>query len=273
MSQWDCFLQNLGEWHGSFTTLTPQGEIVKDTPSILSLQSSTTEKQVNLCLKRFPPQEQANELNLSYTSLSPKVLFFTNGCFSQGSLFWSPLSQSGAELGLIAGDRRLRLIQLFNPSGELDSLVLIREKRAGSQAPASPGLSLEQLLGTWQGQATTIYPDLRQPVVEESKLVLSYTNNQLTQQLSTTAHSITSTATVKGQVIDFTSLSHPVRVLLLPGGASATFPHKTVPKSPFFLEVGWLVTPKLRYRLMRNYDSQGNWSSLTLIVAEKQENY
>ncbi|NJM69861.1 MAG: DUF3598 family protein [Scytonema sp. RU_4_4] len=29
-SQWDCVLQNLGEWQGSFTHVSPQGELVED---------------------------------------------------------------------------------------------------------------------------------------------------------------------------------------------------------------------------------------------------
>jgi hypothetical protein len=38
MSQWDCVLQNLGEWQGSFTQISPAGEVLKDTPSLISLQ-------------------------------------------------------------------------------------------------------------------------------------------------------------------------------------------------------------------------------------------
>ncbi|NES91376.1 DUF3598 family protein, partial [Okeania sp. SIO2B9] len=34
-TQWENFLQNLGEWHGSFTKISAQGDIVEDTPSIL----------------------------------------------------------------------------------------------------------------------------------------------------------------------------------------------------------------------------------------------
>jgi hypothetical protein len=36
-SQWECVLQNLGEWQGSFTRLLPTGEEIEDTPSLISL--------------------------------------------------------------------------------------------------------------------------------------------------------------------------------------------------------------------------------------------
>ncbi|NMG18657.1 DUF3598 family protein [Brasilonema bromeliae] len=28
-SQWDCVLQKLGEWHGSFTRVSPQGKLME----------------------------------------------------------------------------------------------------------------------------------------------------------------------------------------------------------------------------------------------------
>ncbi len=36
-SQWQCLLENIGEWHGSFTRLSPQGELLEDTPTMVSL--------------------------------------------------------------------------------------------------------------------------------------------------------------------------------------------------------------------------------------------
>ena len=35
-SQWQNFLQNLGEWRGSFTGISPSGAVLKDTPSLQS---------------------------------------------------------------------------------------------------------------------------------------------------------------------------------------------------------------------------------------------
>jgi hypothetical protein len=37
-SQWERLLQNLGVWKGSFSRFSPQGELVNDTPSVVSLE-------------------------------------------------------------------------------------------------------------------------------------------------------------------------------------------------------------------------------------------
>ncbi len=36
-TQWQNFLQNLGEWHGSFATLAPDGSVLESTPSFLMI--------------------------------------------------------------------------------------------------------------------------------------------------------------------------------------------------------------------------------------------
>lgn len=55
VSQWENFLQNLGEWHGSFTQISPRGEVLQDTPSIISLEGLNDNKTVRLKLRRFSP--------------------------------------------------------------------------------------------------------------------------------------------------------------------------------------------------------------------------
>ena len=37
-NNWQNFLQNLGEWRGSFTQVSLTGEILDSTPSILTLE-------------------------------------------------------------------------------------------------------------------------------------------------------------------------------------------------------------------------------------------
>lgn len=36
-SQWDCLLENLGEWQGSFTHFAPDGIALKEIPSVVIL--------------------------------------------------------------------------------------------------------------------------------------------------------------------------------------------------------------------------------------------
>jgi hypothetical protein len=67
-SQWDCVLQNLGEWQGSFTHFSPQGELVQDIPSILSLEGVNQNQAIHLVLKRFYPTQPGS------SELQPKEL-------------------------------------------------------------------------------------------------------------------------------------------------------------------------------------------------------
>ena len=53
-TQWKNFMQNLGEWHGSFTKISDKLAILQDIPSILILESLDDQnKQVRLTLRRF----------------------------------------------------------------------------------------------------------------------------------------------------------------------------------------------------------------------------
>ena len=74
---------------------------------------------------------------------------------------------------------------------------------------------------------------------------------------------------MSGDHILFTAGSQPVQVLLLPNGASSTCPISITPRHPLFLEVGWLISPTHRQRLIRQYSAQGTWVSLTLVNETK----
>lgn len=276
-SQWDCLLQNSGVWVGSFTQFSPQGTQLNDTPTVVSLTPSGDRRSMRQVVRRLtqPPQD----LVLEYSTLARGVLFLENGAFSQGAIQYGPFSEFGAELGLIEtypdgtlGDRRLRMAQLFNKASELAQITLIREHREGTTPPQSPPLTVEALLGEWHGTATTVYPDWREPTTLTSTLRLHRDGpDRLTQHLTfgPNGRSLTSTATINGPSLIFDQGTPPVQVLLLPDGASATTPRQIVSRQPFFLELGWLLQPDLRQRLIRAYDSSGEWSSLTLVTERK----
>jgi hypothetical protein len=268
-SQWESLLENLGEWEGSFTRLSPAGEIQEDTPTVVSLVSLNHHQTIRQTIRRLtqPPQETV----LEYSSLGRGVLFFENGAFSQGSLQYTPAGDFGAELGLIAGDRRLRLVQLYD-RGTLQQLTLIRERRIG-KPDQQPGveLTLSELVGIWEGEATTLYPDWRQPDCYSTRLSLQQLDpNQLRQERMVAGHGmVASTASIHGNQLKFEQGTQPVQVLLLPGGASATGPTQIQSGKPYFLEVGWLIQPNLRQRLIRSYDAKGAWVSLTLVTEHR----
>ncbi|MGL4503130.1 MAG: DUF3598 family protein [Planktothrix sp.] len=273
-SQWQNFLKNLGEWQGSFTQLSPLGEIVNDISSYLTLESLNENQKVRLTLKRFYPNSDpaVQEFVREYESLGRDILFFENGAFSQGTIQLSPISKSGAEFGFIYENRRLRLVEIFNTDGDLENLTLIREKRQDTDAVESPPLTLEALLGEWQGQAVTVYPDLRSSHIYSTRMRLYLENDQLVQNLSFGSPEIklSSKAIIKGSILHFDQGKQPVKVILLPGGASATIPEKVELRKPLFFEAGWLIKPNLRQRLIRQYNQQGEWASLTWVTEYKQ---
>ena len=267
-SQWEGLLKNIGEWQGSFTRLSPQGELLEDTKSIVSLEGLNNNQTIRQIVRLGE-----NEKVLEYSSLGKGILFFENGAFSQGSIQLAPFSEFGAEFGLIHENRRLRLVQLFDKNGQLDKLTLIREHLAGTEPAQRPSLTVNDLLGEWLGEAVTIYPDLRNPSTYRVKMQLQLDNpEQITQSLTFGDRTITSTATIKGSIIHFNqNPQNQVQVLLLPEGASATSPLKLPNRQPLFLEIGWLLQPNLRQRLIRSYNDKGEWTSLTLVTEKKTQ--
>jgi len=262
-SQWDCFLQNLGEWQGSFTQLSQRGEVLNDTPSFLSLEGLDNNQKVRLTLRR----DGKPEVVLEYETIGGGLKFCENGSFSQGAIQFAPYTQFGAELALLHGDRRLRLVQLFNKESQFEQLTLIRERRVGTDAPERLPLTIEDLIGEWRGEAVTIYPDWRSPDAYQTSLKLQHQgSDRLVQELSIGGEKVlTSTATIQGSVLSFDG----VQVLLLPDGASSTCPVQIRSGQPLFLEVGWLLQPDLRQRLIRRYSDKGEWVSLTLVTERK----
>ncbi|MHC5672034.1 DUF3598 family protein [Nostoc sp.] len=280
-SQWECFLQNLGVWQGSFTNFSPQGTLLKDTPSCLSLEGLNNNQTVRLTLSR-----SGQDMIREFSSVGGGLLFFENGSFSEGLIQLGPFSEFGGELALVHENRRLRLVQLFDKTGQLKELILIREHLAGTLAAERPTLQINDLLGEWLGQAVTIYRDLRSrsvsvraasrregdsPDTYSTTLKLQLDDaGRLIQSTSFAERTIISTATIKDQIILFDQDSQKqVQVLLLPDGASATSPLKVQLRQPLFLEVGWLIQPNLRQRMIRSYNDKGEWVSLTLVTEEK----
>jgi len=278
VSQWENFLQNLGEWHGSFTQLSPRGEVLQDTPSIISLEGLNDNKTVRLKLRRFSPnpsgvgEPEVSELVREYQTLGRDILFFENGAFCQGTIQLAPFSESGAEFGFIYNYRRLRFVQLYNTDGNLSKLTLIREKQLDKNVSERPPLTVEALLGEWQGEAVTMYPDSRSPDSYSTNLQLHLESSDRLIQKNTfgnNANVISSSGSIDSSVINFNEGSTPVQVLLLPDGGSCTCPVKVELRKPIFFEAGWLVEPDLRFRMIRSYNDKGEWVSLTLVTERK----
>jgi hypothetical protein len=273
-TNWENFLKNLGEWRGSFSQFSPQGDLLSSTPSLLSLEGAENNTLVRFRVRRYASEDfsqpPTHDYREEYRSLGKQIIFFDTGAFSKGSLQFAPFSQFGAEYGFIAENRRLRCVQLFDTQGNFSSLTLIREFRSQSLAEERPPLQLEQLLGEWSGEACTAFPDWKPAEVVPTHLQIKQISpTQIEQTLSLANQKITSRAIIEGQKLCFNEGATPREILFLPDGASSNVPLQVKLRQPFFVEVGWLVAPDRRERLIRSYNAQGAWVSSTHVIERK----
>ncbi|PZU98466.1 MAG: hypothetical protein DCE90_04975 [Pseudanabaena sp.] len=268
-SQWECLLQNLGNWQGSFAQLNPQGEILEDIPSETILELQEDRQTMRQTVRRFI-NGQPEDLVLEYRSLNKSTTFFENGAFCQGSLQFAPYTEFGAEMGLIHGDRRLRLVPLYNKAAQLDRITLIREHLQHRPNSQRPILTLNDLLGKWEGEAITIAADWLEPEVTATKTEWQQEGDRVTMSLQMGTQSFTSIAiasSLQPQILTFSQ--DQVQTLFLPDGASLTCPVAIAPRQPFRLSVSWLLEPNLHQRMVRAYDAKGAWLSLSLVTERK----
>ncbi|MGG6238298.1 DUF3598 family protein [Nodosilinea sp. AN01ver1] len=270
-SQWARLLKNQGVWVGSFTQISPAGHVQQDTPSEVALMPLNEGNTMRQTIRKRPADQPPSETVLEYSSLGRGVLFCETGAFSQGAIQRSPVSEFGAELGLIHDAERLRVALIFPKQPSLGSLTLIREHLAETDPTPRPELRVEQLVGTWVGEAETVFPDLQPPQTMATRLEIRQAGPETVSQTLNFGQgpAIQSQGQVVGSTLRFEQGSQPVTVLCLSGGASASFPTAIQPGQPFFLEAGWLIGPTLRQRLIRTYNAQGTWVSLTLVTERK----
>ncbi len=256
LSQWDCFLKNIGTWEGSFTHLSPEGKEIKDTPTIITFETAQNNQAVHQVVHYLPKDQPASDVKVDYTptSLSRDLIFFENGSFCRGNTQWNGYGNFVSEFSLREGDRRLRTVNIYNNSIKLNRIVLIRETLPDSNTPERPQLKVEDLLGEWQGEAVTIYPDSSEPTSSKTHLKISQKdNNHIEQQLSFGNRKITSTAKVIGSRLLFENSKLPIQILLLPDGCSCNCPLEIKSGQSFVLELGWLLQPNKRQRIIRNF--------------------
>jgi Domain of unknown function (DUF3598) len=270
-SNWENFLKNLGEWTGTFTQVSIDGEILSSTPSILTLEGLEDNQLVKFRVRRFanntdepPTFDRVQE----YRDLGRQAVFFDTGAFSKGSIQVAPFAEFGAEYGFVSENRRSRLVQLFDKQSNFASLTLIREIRSGTDATLRPDLTVEQLLGKWVGVACTCYADWRDPTTMQTSLAISQVGESLQQQLTFGDRTISSTARIDGNRLHFAGTT-PRTILLLPDGVSSNTPLQISHRQPFFVEAGWLLSDNQRQRLIRNYNDKGEWISSTHIIEDR----
>jgi hypothetical protein len=266
-SQWACFLENLGIWYGSFDRYSPLGEPGEVKPTIVSLIGQEQNTKVHQTVEYL--NNPSKNVTLDYTSLNRSILFFEDGAFSQGVTQYAPYSQFGGEFGFCCGDRRLRMVVMYDINSAIDYLVLIREALQNATSPERPTLTVDQLVGTWIGEAVSLSIDYLKPETVRTHLTIEATPTGIRQSLIYGDRTISSEAILDGSRLLFDGGVQQFQLLMLPDGASVNCPRQIQLGSPFVIEVGWLIAPDRRQRLMRTYDAKGGWTGATLVTEQR----
>jgi hypothetical protein len=296
-SQWYCIQQNIGTWQGSFTQFSPEGEQLKDTPSVLTLKESEPGKKMQLTLERFPgkasPQDGSSEMDgspeitqreFSAPGPAPYVYFFESGAFSQGSSQWAAFGQFGAEMSIKVGDHRVRFVIMYEATSDGTSIVkyvtliretlLIHDNQAGGTPFGEPMLTIEQLMGDWIGTAEVLHATMSPMSASESHWHLNDELNLICKERfdeTVQTLSLCEGMPKEKQILlkeDNEGLLY--QLMLLPNGAYCLIPQIILKNKAFRLEVGWLPDcsdqlPLTRSRLIRYYDNRGIWTESALV--------
>lgn len=285
-SQWDCIRQNIGSWYGSFTQFDKNGEQVKDTPSVLTLEETEPERKMQLTLKRTPSGESTNTVRRDFSAPGPApyVYFFENGSFSQGSSQWAAFSQFGTEMSIKAGDRRARFVVMYESTVEGTSRIkyvtLIRETRDEEKAFGGEERSLAPLQGGWKGQVKMLYASMAPLSKGDSEWRFETSLLECCESFDESSLSVS----LSSEEIDFAGGEPvalqgelPYKLMPLPNGTYCLIPQEIRKGEAFRVEVGWvrengrLDKGEERSRLIRYYDTQGVWTHAALIEDERVE--
>ena len=238
-----------------------------DTPSVLTLEEICDRDTIRLVLQRWPEGKPPSTVTLEFgpPGPAPETTFFERGAFSQGPAQRVPGRSFGSEMGITTPERRLRLVLMFE-GDTFNRITVIRERRAGSEAPERPALTVADLAGTWQGEAIRRFPELQRSPE-------TFATNTRVRATGPDTLEFGPDATIPGAEAPQTAdVTHPhVRLaagrelLLLPDGGYVGYPQQLQYGQAFALEVGWLLASDRRERLIRRYGERGEWLDLTWI--------
>lgn len=287
MSQWSDLLENLGIWEGSFTRLSPSGNICEEVPSQVVLEGQDHNDTVRQTIRFFTAdgRTQTQEHVLEYSSLSRSVLVFASGAFSQGSMQYGPFSAFGAEFGLKQGNRRLRLVQRYDAQAQLEQLTLIREHRQGTEPAHQPPLTVAADVGEWRGDAVTLYPDWSPASHTQTQCWMELQGDRIHYQsdlglpsqpsgLSAGADDLIfqinqsqeNASQIRGDRLLTPAGDPAIQWLGLADGCFSLCPMAVPRQQSFSLQVGWHTSDRQRQRLLRHYDATGAWVGLTWVT-------
>lgn len=274
-SQWQRLLKNAGTWQGSFAQFSTVGQLLSEVPTEVELTPTNEGKSMHQEVRRYPPGQSPQVQAFDYSSLNKATLFFEQGAFSQGSIQWAPFSSSfGVELGLIAGQERVRLVALFDKEKSLKPITLIRETLKGERAQDRSAFAPEDLLGRWEGNCTALYADGRPEQHSQCSSVIERGSNGQIHEPTLIVGDVSmlpTMGTVMGQSIDFhAGTTQESRLIMLPDGCYCRCPLVANPRqTPLYVELGWMVSGDMRQRIRRVYDAAGAWQNLVFCTERR----
>ena len=287
-SQWECIKENIGVWQGSFMQFSPEGELVKDTPSVLKLEETEPDQTMVLTLERMPADEpkKVNNLTFTYPGPAPYTYFFRCGAFSQGSSQWSSFGQFVTEFSLKVCDRRVRFVVAYDSTQRYTSalkyVTLICETQPGGTQFKAQSLTINQLLGEWKGVGEVLDPidgsfrehgGSRWKLAKMSDEGFSLCSEEMLGESTCGVVLESGGAIAPQQPIDFNAVEdgQDYRLMLLSKGAYCFLPREIRQNSEFRIEVGWVSETKVRSRFIRYYDPRGVWTHSALIEDKNTE--
>jgi len=236
LQNWDnfCRYHATGDWHGTWTKYSPQGEGIESFQGVRSLHTSQDSSEINH-QNHYTYADGRSELKTfgPYKKPLTRALFLDNS-FSWGSTKVESGSTFGFETGFRYENNRASAAIIYDDSGSLQHITIIPEHLASfaEEPPRPPVLELSR---NWQGTLKRMTPDLivSPPVATSWKRLEDLSEDYLT--------------------------------LHFPDGISASCPRQIENEKKFFMALDWLVNPTLLQRGIRHYDQSG-FTSLTLEV-------
>ena len=169
-----------------------------------------------------------------------------------------------SEQGIAEGDRKRRGMVMCDASGNVVTLIAIRETRGGALTEEDHAVStLDDVLGEWTGEGRVLPADGSPESRVPARLVLRQDGDEVLVE-STVADSETrDTGTAAGASV---RMSNGRRLVFLPGRVLLGYPEQ-VPTSgdrSFTVELWWLPEPTRLRRMVRQYDANGAWQRSVL---------
>lgn len=228
LQNWEnfCRYQATGDWHGTWTRYSPQGEGLESFQCIRSLQTSKDGSEINH-QNQYTYADGKNETKTfgPYKKPNTRALFLDNS-FSWGSTQVKSGSTFGFETGFRYEDKRATLGVMYNDSCNLQQITAISEQ-LGSFAKEPPRPPTNALTGNWQGTRKTMTPDF----------------------------SVSPPEVTSWQRLD--DLGEDYLTLHFPDGISLSCPRQVETGTHFFMAVDWLINPALSLRGIRHYAESG----------------